>query len=162
MSITLEHVPALTAGIDAITDQVAKLVEPDSRFRDDSLGRPTETEIAPGVLYCWPSSEAFLPDGQGQEDRETWTIGVCWAVERGAETGGGSDREISLAITIAAETLRAAIRSNRQWPPGSASSGPGGASLWEWIELLEVDYERIRTNTVRGYLARVEGWVQRP
>ena len=135
-----------------IVDTLRDLIEPDVRYQDRSLDRPQSADIRPDVWYVWPASEAFEDDGQGQIDREVFQLGVLWGSDRGAEVGGEPSRDLSEALIAKVEMLRTTLSGNR------AVNDDAGDPVWEWIELIEVDYERLRTNVVRGFLARVDGW----
>jgi hypothetical protein len=132
-----------------IADEISRILEPDARYRDDSLTRPPYDEIPAGVLYCWPTAEAFETEGQGQLDLEAFVLGVAWATDRGAEAGGPGDRAVSLAIIGRADAVRTKIAANR------------AGSTFEWLRVAEVDFERVETNTARGFLMRLEGYILR-
>lgn len=138
-----------------VTDTLRQLLDPDPRHQDRSGDRPPSADITAERWYLWPASEAFADDGQGQLDREEWQLGVIWAANRGAEVGGVPSRDVTELIVAKAEHLRAVLAANR------SAADASGTVVWEWAELAQVDYERLRTNTVRGFLGRIDGWVYR-
>jgi len=130
----------------AICDELAAIIEPDPTLRNDARARPRE--YGEDTLYVWPLREWFTPEDTGGNDLDQFAIAVAWAEERMAE-GDEPSREVSDAIAGRADAVGVALRAHR------------GGATYENAQLVSIDYEALYGFDVRGFIATVQGWIQR-
>lgn len=149
--------------VRAVLDAMMPMLEPTETLRDDSRARPVVFDpetVQPtfvgdlGVLYGWPRRERFDPEGSGRLDLERFSIRLAWAVDASLELSGElRERSTSEVLFDKAEAIGAWVRTHRRGP-----DLPGGAATWEHVALVEVDYESLVTNSVRGIYLDLDGY----
>lgn len=132
-----------------IADELAALIEPDPTLRDDSRVRPSTYD--PDTLYLWPVREVYQGIATGQADRivdeQHVELGVAWAADRLGE--GDPDRSVTDDVVARADALGRVLRAH---PTGDT---------YEQMSLASVDYEALTGFDVRGYQARLIGYMLR-
>lgn len=125
--------------------EIMPLIEPVAAQRDDTLARPPAYE--PDKLYGWPVRDVFAEDGDGSLDRNDFTIQLAWAEYEEPDMAGGlRDRAVSDAIKARMDSLRTWVRGHRS-----------GTSYHD-LQVTGVDYQPVITNSVRGFVATLQGW----
>lgn len=131
--------------INAICDALAIRVEPDPSLREDSRARPVAGyEI--DRLYVWPGVEVVTTIDTGETGQDDLTLRLAWAEDRIGEVDD-LDRGVSDGIVARAERLKAVIAADQSL-----------GDVVTAITRVAIDYEGLRGEGARGFLATVTGY----
>ncbi len=133
--------------VAAVIDEVLVGLEPNASMRDDSLGQPVG--YLPDLLYGWPRSERFDPEGTGEMDTERFDIRLAWAVSAEDEVAA------ELRMRATSETIFARVASIATWLRANRTG-----VTYEHMAITTVDYEGLVTHSVRGFLMDLTGYQQ--
>ena len=132
--------------INAIADELAAILEPDATLRNDSRARPTTYDI--DTLYLWPRRESFVAIDTGQQDEQRFELLAAWAADRLDEADEPS-REVSDQIADRADAMARTL------------AGTRAGATFERAAVVEIDYEGLKDQDRRGFLARITGYQHR-
>ena len=130
-----------------IVDELAALLEASAVDRDGSGARPVE--YAPGLLYIWPRTDTPERAGMdfGAEDQINFRIRAAWAVDATEEIAQEArERTSTNAIFAKVEAYEATIRGHRD------------GTHYDWVQVDQVDYESLITNSARGFYLDLSGY----
>lgn len=142
--------------VAAVLDALMPLLEPNESRRDDSRARFVELQADPEILYGWPRRRRLDPEGTGQLDLERFTIRLAYAVSAELEVASGQrDRATSEALFAKDEAIGGWVRQHRRLDDAA------GNPVWEHLQVTEVDYDGLVTNSVRGIYLELNGYTLR-
>lgn len=134
----------------AVCDSVAYLLEPDPTLRDDAHAKPPE--VLPGRLYVWPRREMFASVDLGwTPGEERFWLRVAWAVSAEPELAAQRrDRRTSEQLHTRGDAMAVLV-----------STTPSDGATREHLRVLDIDYESLLTQSVRGFYMDLYGYQYR-
>jgi hypothetical protein len=129
-----------------ICDELAPLLEATAANRDDSRAVPTT--YVPGLLYLWPRTEVFVPDGDGSLDDEQFRLRVAWTTDAAMEQAAQlRDRATTDTIHAKAAAFATVVRGHRR------------GSTYESLAVASVDHEGLTSIEGRGFYMDLTGQI---